>query len=107
MLRDVTLDTFSEGVLEGSLRKPVLVEFYTPWCGPCKMMKPVLEVINREKDEDLNVFLVDISAQEYLGTQYEVKGTPTLILFKDGDIAFRHTGALTKAALLEQIEPLL
>ncbi len=107
MLRDVTLDTFAEGVLEGSLRKPVLVEFYTPWCGPCKMMKPVLEVINREKEELLNVFLVDVSVHDYLGKQYDVIGTPTLILFKDGDIAFRHTGALTKAQLLEKIDPLI
>jgi thioredoxin 1 len=107
MLREVTQDTFDEGVLEGSIRKPVLVEFYTTWCGPCKMMKPVLEVINRDKDDDLNVFLLDISTETLLAERYGVQGTPTMMLFKDREIVFKHTGALTKADLLSKIEPLL
>jgi thioredoxin 1 len=107
MLREVTQNTFDEGVLEGSIRKPVLVEFYTPWCGPCKMMKPVLEIINRDKDDQLNVFLLDASVETTLAATYGVTGTPTMILFKDREQAFRHTGALTKADLLAKIEPLL
>ena len=106
MLREVTESTFDEGVIEGSIRKPVLVEMYTPWCGPCKMMKPVLERIQIE-NEDINVYLMDISEEYEIAKTYAVKGTPTLLLFSDGQVVWEHTGALPKQDLSAKLSELV
>jgi thioredoxin len=104
MLRVGTTEVFSEGVLDASLNRLVIVDFWATWCGPCKMLKPVLERIALDLPDALDVVLVDIETNKELADQYHVSGTPTLLFFKDGLQVDNIVGAKTKPQLMEYIE---
>lgn len=97
----VTDDSFSNDVLGSST--PVLVDFWATWCGPCKMVAPVLEEIAGEKAGELRVAKIDVDANPATARDFQVVSIPTLILFKDGEPVKRIVGAKGKAALLREI----
>lgn len=97
----VTDDSFSQDVLTSST--PVLVDFWATWCGPCKMIAPVLEEIASEKAGELKVVKLDVDANPNTARDFQVVSIPTLILFKDGEPVKRIVGAKGKAALLREI----
>ncbi|MBI3227814.1 MAG: thioredoxin [Mycolicibacterium cosmeticum] len=97
----VTDASFSQDVLSSST--PVLVDFWATWCGPCKMVAPVLEEIAKEKTGDLRVVKLDVDANPETARDFQVVSIPTLILFKDGAPVKRIVGAKGKAALLREI----
>ncbi|WP_395309274.1 thioredoxin [Mycobacterium sp. AMU20-3851] len=97
----VTDDSFSQDVLTSST--PVLVDFWATWCGPCKMIAPVLEEIAAEKAGELKVVKLDVDANPATARDFQVVSIPTLILFKDGQPVKRIVGAKGKAALLREI----
>jgi thioredoxin 1 len=97
----VTDDTFSSDVLSSST--PVLVDFWATWCGPCKMVAPVLEEIASEKAGDLTVAKLDVDANPGTARDFQVVSIPTMILFKDGAPVKRIVGAKGKAALLREL----
>ncbi|KAA0114011.1 thioredoxin [Mycobacterium sp. Root265] len=97
----VTDDSFSQDVLTSST--PVLVDFWATWCGPCKMIAPVLEEIASEKAGELKVVKLDVDANPATARDFQVVSIPTLILFKDGEPVKRIVGAKGKAALLKEI----
>ncbi len=97
----VTDSSFSQDVLSSST--PVLVDFWATWCGPCKMVAPVLEEIASEKAGDLRVVKLDVDANPETARDFQVVSIPTLILFKDGAPVKRIVGAKGKAALLREI----
>ena len=92
--------TFDEVV--GSADKPVLVDFWAEWCGPCKMIAPILEEIANEQD-GISIAKVNVDENPDIARRFEVMSIPTLIMFQDGEPAKRLVGAKPKASLLEEI----
>lgn len=97
----VTDDSFAADVLTSTT--PVLVDFWAAWCGPCKVVAPVLEEIANEKAGVLTVAKIDVDANPSTARDFQVVSIPTLILFKDGKPVTRIVGAKGKAALLKEI----
>ncbi len=103
----VTDSTFQEQVVEASKTKPVLVDFWATWCGPCKMLSPLVEELAGEKSEQLNVAKIDVDENQAVSSQFGIMSIPTLILFKDGKPVKQLVGYMPKARLLSQIEEYL
>ncbi len=83
---------------------PVLVDFWAEWCGPCKMIAPVLEELASEYGEKLKICKMDVDANPETAPKYGIRGIPTLILFNNGDVAGQKVGALSKSQLSEFID---
>lgn len=79
--------------------KPVLVDFFAEWCGPCKMMAPELKKFAQLHPEEVRVLKIDIDKNRNVATQYNIQGVPTLILFKNGKILWRQSGAMSSSQL--------
>jgi thioredoxin 1 len=94
---------FEEEVLNAE--KPVLVDFWAEWCGPCHMIAPYVKQIAEEQDPFLKVAKLDIDDNPITPGRYGIMGIPTLILFKKGEVVARITGALPKDRILAQILP--
>ncbi len=95
----VTDDSFESDVLKAG--KPVLVDFWAEWCGPCKQMNPALDQISEELADQLTVAKVNIDENPMSPGRYGVRGIPTLLLFKDGQVASMKVGAMPKSKVLE------
>lgn len=102
MAIDLNEDNFESEVLSSSL--PVLVDFWAPWCGPCRMLGPVVEELAQEKAEVLKVGKVNVDEVPGIASRYGIMAIPTLILFKEGNEVARLVGVLSKEKLLQEIE---
>jgi len=100
---DVTDDTFESKVLQAS--KPTLVDFWAEWCGPCKMIEPIVEALAEEYNGKLSVARMDVDENRQTPFSYGIQGIPTLILFKNGEMATRIVGYRPKEALIEELLP--
>ena len=93
--------SFSE-IIKGDT--PVLVNFFADWCGPCKSFAPILKDVKGDLDDGVKVVKIDVDKNQTLAAQYQVKGVPTTILFKDGKQVWRQSGVLPKHELLQIIK---
>jgi thioredoxin 1 len=84
--------------------KPVLVDFFAEWCGPCKMMAPILSAVKKEIGDAVTIIKVDVDKSPQAAQEYQVQGVPTLILFKNGKPLWRQSGVVPKAGLIGVIK---
>ena len=103
--RAVSDDSFDQDVLKSE--GPVLVDFWAEWCGPCKMIGPALEEIASDLDGKLTVAKVNIDENPVTPQKYGVRGIPTLMLFKDGQVAATKVGALPKNQLADWVNSVI
>ena len=103
-ITEVTDSNFQAEVLEAD--KPVLVDFWAPWCGPCRIVAPHLEELAAERD-DLRIVKLNTDENPQVSAQYNVMSIPTLLLFKHGQVAHQIIGALPKNRLVQELEPAL
>jgi thioredoxin 1 len=95
-------ETFRDLINSG---KPVLVDFFATWCGPCKVMAPVLQELKQEVGDKLTIIKIDVDKQPGLAQALSVQGVPTFVLFKDGNPLWRQSGAMSKAQLKGFLQP--
>ncbi len=99
---NVSDDSFEDDVLKAS--GPVVVDYWAEWCGPCKQIGPALEEIAGEMADKVKVVKINIDDNPSTPTKYGVRGIPTLMLFKDGEVADTQVGAVPKGKIVEWIE---
>ena len=93
---------FEEKVLKAD--KPVLVDFFAVWCGPCRQMLPIVEELSNEFAGKLDVYKLDVDEAPKMAEKYEIQSIPHLIIFKDGKVQAQHNGACAKAELADLIQ---
>ncbi len=101
MKTDEKKQTFTE-LINGD--KPVLVDFYADWCGPCKMMPPILKEVKNQVGDKVMIIKIDVDKNPAVAAKYQVRGVPTLILFKNGKIQWRQSGVVQAGQLTSLLQ---
>ncbi|MHA7831794.1 MAG: thioredoxin [Flagellimonas sp.] len=105
MALEITDATFDEVVLKSD--KPVLVDFWAAWCGPCRMVGPIIEEVGQEYDGKAVVGKVDVDANQQFAAKYGVRNIPTVLVFKDGEVINRQVGVSPKKTYTDAIDAVL
>ena len=96
--------------MKGSFNKivqsdiPVLIDFYADWCAPCKMLTPILKDVKQEMGDQLKILKIDVDTNEAIASRYQIRGVPTMMLFREGKVLWRQSGVLPKDAILDAIQ---
>lgn len=80
--------------------KPILVDFFATWCGPCKMLSPVLKEVKDQLGDQISIIKIDVDKNQQVASQYQVRGVPTMILFQKGKQLWRQSGVLDKSTII-------
>jgi thioredoxin 1 len=83
--------------------KPVLIDFFATWCGPCKMLSPILKEVKDSLGDRVSIIKIDVDKNQQISSQYQVRGVPTMILFQNGKQLWRQSGVLTKEEIIKTI----
>lgn len=83
--------------------KPVLIDFFATWCGPCKMLGPILKEVKDSLGDRVSIIKIDVDKNQQIASQYQVRGVPTMILFQSGKQLWRQSGVLTKEEIIKTI----
>ncbi len=102
---DITGDRFEEEVIKSDI--PVVVDLWAEWCGPCKALGPTIDAIAEEYHGKVKVYKLDVQAEPAIASKYGVSSIPTLLMFKDGEVADRVVGMQSKDNITAKIDPLL
>lgn len=86
-----------------SSKSPVLIDFFAEWCGPCKMMSPILKQVKEDLQDNITILKIDVDKNTKLAAQYQVRGVPTFALLQNGKLLWRHSGMLQKNDLISVI----
>lgn len=84
--------------------KPILVDFFATWCGPCKMLSPILKEVKEQLGEQISIIKIDVDKNQQIAAQYQVRGVPTMILFQKGQQLWRQSGVIDKNAIINIIQ---
>ena len=85
--------------------KPTLLDFHATWCGPCKTLAPILEEVKTELKGSIRILKIDVDKNPEVADKYKIRGVPTMILFKDGEIVWRESGVIDRKTLVSKINP--
>lgn len=94
------METFNDIINSG---KPVLIDFYANWCGPCKAMSPIIEQVGKEVQGKARVLKIDVDKNQLLAAKYQIQAVPTFAIFKNGQIVWRQPGGTDKQTLLRTL----
>ncbi len=101
-IKNLSLDNFDNEISSSNI--PILVDFWAEWCGPCKMLSPILEEISEDRKDKLQVVKVNLDENQDLAMKYSIRSIPTLLLFKGGELIDTKVGLLPKSDLVEWID---
>lgn len=104
MALEITNSNYKEVLAEG---KPMVIDFWAPWCGPCKMVGPIIEELAEEYKDRVIIGKCDVDENDDVSAEYGIRNIPTVLFFKNGEIVDKQVGAVGKAVFVEKIEKLL
>jgi thioredoxin 1 len=99
LLKTIKMNSSFDNLIKSE--KPVLIDFFATWCGPCKVLGPILKEVKDDLGDRISIIKIDVDKNQQIASQYQVRGVPTMILFQDGKQLWRESGVLDKNAIIK------